>query len=80
MVLIEPFSCTSKEELFQRERLWYEKLRPSLNMRCPGVSVQESNEKYMIQNSDKLHEKRVSLVLCTLCIRVYSCRINGKDL
>ena len=53
MIEIEKFSCKDKNELFARERHFYESLKPSLNMRFPQMNKSEYDKNYMILNKDK---------------------------
>lgn len=51
IILIEMYSCNSKEKLHARERYWIEKLN-SVNKIIPGRTITE----YRVDNKDKLRE------------------------
>jgi group I intron endonuclease len=54
IVLIELYNCNSKIELFQRERYWYDQLKPSLNAKKPYTTNNEKQEyqiKYRRENN-----------------------------
>jgi hypothetical protein len=53
IVLIESFPCTSKYELFARERFWIENT-VCVNKNIPGRTVAE----YRLQNKDKISERQ----------------------
>lgn len=44
VVLVERFQCDNSEDLYQKEREVFEKLRPSLNTIRPKVTVEETKE------------------------------------
>jgi len=44
IVLIENYPCTSKEELFSRERYWMEQLKSELNVRLPIITSDERQQ------------------------------------
>jgi len=41
IVLVEAWPCNNNEELRQRERYWYDKLKPDLNRKRPHVTTAE---------------------------------------
>ena len=41
IILIEPFPCTSRKELEQRERYWIDKLQPVLNLNKPCMTYED---------------------------------------
>ena len=41
IVLVEAWPCDNNEELRQRERYWYDKLKPDLNRKRPHVTTAE---------------------------------------
>ena len=45
IVLIEDWPCESSEQLKQRERHWYDLLKPDLNRRRPYVTAEETKKK-----------------------------------
>ena len=45
MEIIEKFSCKSKTELLWKERQWYDKLKPKLNIKKPVETREEYNER-----------------------------------
>lgn len=53
IVLIESFSCNSKEELLRRERHYIDELRPTLNMCLPLRTFHE----WRTENKEALKEK-----------------------
>jgi len=62
MVEIEEYPCVDRTELEQRERYWYDELKPSLNMIKPYVSSiekieqkKECDKNYYENNKDKLN-------------------------
>ena len=42
IVLVESYPCDSNDELRQRERYWYDELKPDLNMIRPWVGIDEA--------------------------------------
>lgn len=65
IVLIESFSCNSKDELLKRERHWIDELKPSLNKVLPyrtkaeyrqvnSEKIKQANKEYREKNRDKL--------------------------
>jgi len=57
IILIEKFPCKDREELFQRERYWFDALKPTLNTKRPIiVSPEEKREQDRIKER-KYHEK-----------------------
>jgi len=59
MVEIEKYSCKDKNELFKRERYFYEELKPSLNMCFPQRTSKEYFENYYATNKEKIDEKNI---------------------
>jgi len=64
MIILEEYSCESKVQLCQREREWFEKLRPTLNIYRPIITEEENNERieeyekhYYEENREELNEK-----------------------
>ena len=65
IVLVENFPCDSNDELRQRERFWYDELKPDLNRQRPWVGVEEAkqetkqrNEQYQQDNVDKIKQQQ----------------------
>lgn len=68
IILIENYSCNSKDELNARERYWIDELKPSLNKQLPLRTMKEyyeqhkdviaqKNKKFRQQNKDKVLQK-----------------------
>jgi group I intron endonuclease len=53
IVLIELFSCNSREELIRRERHWFDILKPSLNTTLPSRTTQQ----YRLDNRETLRKQ-----------------------
>ena len=63
MVLVEKYPCLDKMELQQRERYWYDELKPSLNTQRPYISNEERrmekiqyDHNYRNENRDRKNE------------------------
>ena len=59
IVLVEEWPCDNCDQLRQRERYWYDELRPSMNRRRPWVSeleVKESAKQWRETNAGKIKE------------------------
>ena len=63
IVLVESYPCDSNDELRQRERFWYDELKPDLNRQRPWVGLEERklekkqrNEQYCEANKDKIQQ------------------------
>jgi Mg-chelatase subunit ChlI len=60
MVLVDKYPCVDNMELQQRERYWYDELKPSLNTLKPHRNkedTKESSKKYYEGNKDKIKDK-----------------------
>ena len=63
IVLVESFPCNTNDELRQRERFWYDELKPDLNRIRPWVGKDEAkqekkqrNDQYRENNKDKIQQ------------------------
>jgi group I intron endonuclease len=50
--IIEEFSCNSVVELTERERFWFEDLKPTLNSRFPRRTQKERDETFKQERND----------------------------
>lgn len=65
IVLIENFSCKSKDELLKRERHWIDTLKPSLNKALPLRTHQEyyqANRQTLLEKAKEYKKKNSDLV------------------
>lgn len=67
MILIEVFPCNNKLEKAQRERLWMDHLKPTLNKQVPWRSDDEKRKSY------KLYDYKV---VCTCGLLVEKRKLN----
>jgi len=58
MEIIEKFSCKTKKELLWKEREWYDKLKPKLNINKPVETKEEFNERRRLQWERYKKDKR----------------------
>ncbi len=59
IVLLECFSCTSRDELRARERYWIEQNRElCVNINTPGTTVREQKSRYYEQNKEYIAEQK----------------------
>ena len=54
IVLVENYSCNSKDELYACERKWIDELKPALNIAMPTRTKQQYRE----DNKEKIAEKK----------------------
>jgi len=57
MIEIEKYPCKDNNEATARERFWYENLKGTMNSCVPNRSDKEYNEKYYVENQEKIKEK-----------------------
>jgi len=57
MIVIEAFTCNSKNELECRERYWIETLKPELNKYIPTRTQKEYRKEYYEENKEELNKK-----------------------
>lgn len=58
IVLIEKYPCSSKDELFARERYWIETLQPTLNTTLPVKSIEEKKEVQRLLDQKRHADKK----------------------
>ena len=61
IVLIETWPCESSEQLKQRERHWYDLLKPDLNRRRPHATAEEKKDLSREYRSDPVNKVKVKV-------------------
>jgi flagellar biosynthesis GTPase FlhF len=61
IILVEKWPCADNDELRQRERYWYDKLKPTMNCVRPWVSDEERKQE-AIQRSKQYYEQNKDVV------------------
>ena len=60
IVLLESYPCNNKEELFARERYWYDQTENTVNKNKPGSAIGKTKQEYQKQyrgdNDEKIKE------------------------